>query len=68
MSKDRDWIDKAVEKPGAFRKKADKKGVSTSEFASQVMKNPDEYDEKTVKQARLAATLLKLRKRKKPAE
>jgi len=51
-------------RPGAFTKKAEERGMSTKEFASQVTKNPKEYDERTVKQANLAKTLGKLRKKK----
>ena len=58
------WIQDAIKRPGAFTKKAEERGMSTKEFASQVTKNPKEYDERTVKQANLAKTLGKLRKKK----
>jgi len=59
------WIQEAVSKnPGAFTRKAEKRDMSTSEFASKVKANPDEYSEKTVKQANLAKTLAKLRRRR----
>lgn len=65
MAKDGKWIQEAVsERPGAFSKKAEKAGMSTAEYASIVTKNPDEYDTRTVKQANLAKTLSKLRKKK----
>jgi hypothetical protein len=38
--------------------------MSTSELASKVTSNPEEYDKTTVRQANLAKTLKKLRKRK----
>jgi hypothetical protein len=59
------WIQEAVSKnPGAFSRKAEKRDMTTSEFASKVAANPDEYADKTVKQASLAKTLSKLRRRK----
>lgn len=65
MTEDGKWIQKAVsEHPGAFSKKAEKAGVSTSEYARTVTANPDKYDTKTVKQANLAKTLTKLREKK----
>jgi len=66
MPGDGNWIQEAVSKnPGAFSRKADKRDMSTSEFASKVAANPGQYDPKTVKQANLAKTLKKLRARKK---
>jgi hypothetical protein len=38
--------------------------MTTAEYAAKVTSNPDEYDPKTVKQANLAKTLTKLRKKK----
>lgn len=59
------WIQEAVSKrPGAFSKKAEKAGMSTAEYAKTVTANPDKYDKRTVKQANLAKTLTKLRKKK----
>lgn len=60
------WIQEATSKnPGAFSKKAEEAGMTTAEYAAKVTANPDEYDPKTVKQANLAKTLTKLRKKKK---
>ena len=39
--------------------------MDVKEFASKVAANPDKYDTRTVRQANLAKTLRKLRKRKK---
>lgn len=59
------WIQEATSKhPGAFSKKAKEAGMTTSEYAAKVTANPDEYDQKTVKQANLAKTLTKLRQKK----
>ena len=62
MAEGKDWIKGAIKHPGAFKEKAEKHGMSTSEFAAKVTANPDEYDKSTVKQANLAKTLSKLRK------
>lgn len=59
------WIQGAIKRPGAFTKKAEKRGMSTKELASKVTANPNKYDERTVRQANLAKTLSKLRKHKK---
>jgi hypothetical protein len=64
MAEDKKWIQKAVKHPGAFTAKADKAGMSVKEYAAQVTANPDNYDKTTVRQARLAKTLSKLRKHK----
>jgi len=59
------WIKGAIKKPGAFSAQAEKAGMSTSEFAETVTKNPGHYSDKTVKRAQLAKTLAGLRKKKK---
>ena len=59
------WIQRAIKRPGAFTRKAESRGMDAQEFAQQVSSNPGEYDTRTVRQANLAKTLSKLRKRKK---
>lgn len=59
------WIQGAIKKPGAFSAQADKAGMSTAAFASEVISNPDEYSAKTRKRAQLAKTLAGMRKQKK---
>ena len=59
------WIKDAIKRPGAFTKKAEERGMTATQFASKVTANPDKYDTRTVRQANLAKTLSKLRKRKK---
>jgi hypothetical protein len=54
----------ANEHPGAFGRKAKEKGMSSAEYAAEVTANPEKHDPKTVKQANLAKTLMKLRKKK----
>ena len=64
MAEDKNWIQGAIKHPGAFTKKAEERGMSTSELAAKVTANPEEYDKTTVRQANLAKTLKKLRKHK----
>jgi hypothetical protein len=68
MAEDKKWIQKAIQHPGAFTKKAEERGMSASELAAKVTANPDKYDKTTVRQANLAKTLKKLRKKKSSGE
>ena len=63
--KKKDWIKKADIKEGAFTAKAKKKGITSAQLQENVLANPDEYDEKTVKQANLRKTLVGLKKKTK---
>ena len=51
-------------KEGAFTAKAKRKGITSAQLQANVLSNPDKYDEKTVKQARLRKTLVGLKKTK----
>ncbi len=62
--KDKKWIQGMDMKEGAFTAKAKKKGITSAQLQANVLANPDEYDEKTVKQARLRQTLVGLKKKK----
>jgi len=62
--KGKKWIQGMNMKEGAFTAKAKRKGITTAQLQENVLSNPDEYDEKTVKQARLRKTLVGLKKRK----
>lgn len=62
--KDKKWIQGMDMKEGAFTAKAKKKGITSAQLQENVLSNPDKYDEKTVKQARLRKTLVGLKKRK----
>ena len=62
--KDKKWIQGMEMKEGAFTAKAKRKGITTAQLQENVLSNPDEYDEKTVKQARLRQTLVGLKKKK----
>jgi hypothetical protein len=62
--KDKKWIQGMDMKEGAFTAKAKKKGITSAQLQANVLANPDKYDEKTVKQARLRQTLVGLKKKK----
>lgn len=55
----KNWIKKAIKKPGSFGAAAKKAGESTAEYAGE----KDDAPGKTGKRARLAETLMKLRKK-----
>ena len=63
--KKKKFIEDAIKRPGAFTAKAKKKGITTAQLQENVLSNPDDYDERTVKQARLRKTLVGLNKKKK---
>jgi len=63
--KDKKWIQKAEIKEGAFTAKAKRKGITSAQLQENVLANPDKYDERTVKQARLRKTLVGLHGKKK---
>lgn len=54
------WIQGAIKRPGALRRKAKAAGMSTSAYARRHASDPG----RTGKQARLAITLGRLRKRR----
>lgn len=62
--KDKKWIQGMDMKEGAFTAKAKKKGITSAQLQENVLADPDKYDEKTVKQARLRQTLVRLKKKK----
>jgi len=66
--KDKKWIQGMDMKKGAFTAKAKRKGITSAQLQENVLSNPDEYDEKTVKQARLRQTLVGLHKKKKESK
>ncbi len=63
--KSKKGIQKAEIKEGTFTAKAKRKGITSSQLQENVLAAPDKYDEKTVKQANLRKTLVKLNNRKK---
>lgn len=54
------WIKGAIKHPGAFKKKAKAAGMSTSAYASRVLKEGSKASTKTKRQAALARILRKL--------
>lgn len=58
------WIQKAIKRPGAFRKKAKQAGMSTKQYANKVLKKGSNASTRTKRQAALAKTLKGLRKGK----
>jgi hypothetical protein len=63
--KNKKWIQGMEMKEGAFTAKAKRRGITSAQLQENVLSNPDDYDEKTVKQARLRQTLVGLHKKKK---
>jgi hypothetical protein len=62
--KDKKWIQGMDMKEGAFTAKAKKKGITSAQLQENVLANPEKYDDKTVKQARLRKTLVGLKQKK----
>ena len=58
------WIKGAIKRPGAFSAKAKRAGMSTSAYARKVLKKGSRASTTTKRQARLAITLGKMRKKK----
>ena len=57
------WMQGAVKRPGAFRAKAEKAGMSTQAYARKV-KNSPSASTRTKRQANLALTFAKYRNKK----
>jgi len=58
------WIQKAIKNPGAFKRKAQKAGMSVSAYAKKVTRKKSRSSAKTKRQANLAKTLSKMRKKR----
>lgn len=58
------WIQGAIKRPGAFSAKAKRAGMSTSAYARKVLAKGSKASATTKRQARLAQTLSKMRKKK----
>jgi hypothetical protein len=63
-AKEGGWIQGAIKRPGAFTAKAKAAGMSTSAFAKSVLKEDSKASTRTKRQAALAQTLGKMRKKK----
>ena len=62
VGEDKNWIQGAVKRPGAFTKKAKEAGMSVQQFAAHVDKNKSKYSTRTERQANLAQTFAKMKK------
>jgi len=60
----RRWIKGAIKRPGAFSAKARRAGMSTSAYARKVTAPGSRASARTKRQANLALTLAKLRRRR----
>lgn len=60
----KNWIKGAIKHPGAFSAKAKKAGMSTAAYAAKVTKPGSTASTQTKRQANLAKTLGKMRKKK----
>ena len=58
------WIKKSIKRPGAFKAKAKRAGMSTSAYARHVLRKGSRSSTQTKRQASLALTLGKMRKKK----
>ena len=59
---DKNWIQGAVKRPGAFTKKAKAHDKSVQAFAKYVDDNPNKFDTRTKRQANLAQTFASMKK------
>jgi len=64
MAEKKNWIQGAIKRPGAFSAKAKAAGKTTAQYAKQVLKEGSKASTRTKKQAALAQTLSKMRKKK----
>ena len=60
----KNWIQRAIKRPGAFTAKAKKAGKTIAGFATSVLKKSSKASSLTKKQAVLAKTLRKISKKK----
>jgi hypothetical protein len=58
------WIKGAIKRPGAFKAKAKRRGMSTQAYARSVRKKGSRASTRTKRQAALALTLSKMRKKR----
>ena len=58
------FIKKAIKRPGAFRAKAKRAGMSTNAYARKVTRKGSKASARTKRQANLALTLGKMRRKR----
>ena len=61
-NEEKNWIQGAVKRPGAFTKKAKAAGMTVQQFAKHVDDNKSKYSTRTERQANLAQTFSKMKK------
>jgi hypothetical protein len=59
------WIKNAIKRPGSFKAKAKRAGMTTNAYARHVLRKGSRATTRTKRQASLAITLGKMSKRKK---
>lgn len=59
------WIKGAIKRPGAFKAKAKRAGMGTNAYARKVLKKNSRASTRTKRQAALALTLSKQRRKRK---
>ena len=62
LQDDKNWIQGAVKRPGAFTKKAKSHDMGVQQFAKYVDDNPKKFDTRTKRQANLAQTFASMKK------
>ncbi len=62
VGEDKNWIQGAVKRPGAFTKKAKAAGKTVQQFAKEVDDNPGKFSTRTKRQANLAQTFASMKK------
>jgi len=58
------WIGSAIKRPGAFSAKAKRANMSTNAYARKVLKKGSKASTRTKRQAALALTLSRMRKKR----
>ena len=56
----KNFIQRAIKRPGALTNKAKRAKMSVKKFTEKVLRTPTKYTTRTVRQARLAKTLRKI--------
>jgi hypothetical protein len=64
MARKKKWIKGAIKRPGAFSAKAKRAGMTTAAYATKVLKKGSRASALTKRQASLARTLGKMRKKR----
>ena len=63
MAKKMNWIQGAIKNKGSFSRKANRAGMSTSAYARKVLRSGSKASATTKRQANLAKTLARIRRK-----